>query len=73
MLNSLPSVIWNVCWHFISCKVADKSKKPASRSRIAGSMGGEVPDKYYVVRNNELIKVKYLLVYAQPSSSERWV
>lgn len=34
------------------------------RSRIQGSEGGNVPDKYYVVRNDDLIRVKYLYVYA---------
>ncbi len=35
-----------------------------SRAHIAGSMGGEVPEKYYVIRNNEMMRVKYLMVYA---------
>ncbi|ELU02619.1 hypothetical protein CAPTEDRAFT_64398, partial [Capitella teleta] len=32
---------------------------------ITGSPGGEVPEKYYVVRNNEVMRVKYLLIYAE--------
>ena len=35
-----------------------------TRSFIAGSEGGKVPDKYYVVRNDDLVRVKYLYVYA---------
>ena len=34
------------------------------RSFIQGSEGGKVPDKYYVVRNDDLVRIKYLLVYA---------
>ena len=35
-----------------------------SRSNIKGSEGGEIPEKYYVVRNDEMIRLKYILVYA---------
>lgn len=34
------------------------------RTSVAGSMGGEIPDKYFVVRNDDLIRVKYVLVYS---------
>lgn len=30
---------------------------------------GEIPEKYFVVTNNELVKVKYLLVYRHRSPS----
>lgn len=47
-----------------------------SRGRIRGSLGGDVPEKYYVVQNNEVMRVKYLLVYVSqpsvPSRSVRW-
>lgn len=33
-------------------------------SHIRGSVGGQVPEKYYVVTNNELVRVKHLLVYS---------
>ncbi|KTG13093.1 hypothetical protein cypCar_00048722, partial [Cyprinus carpio] len=35
------------------------------RLRARNSEGGEVPEKYFVVTNNELLRVKYLLVYSQ--------
>ena len=35
-----------------------------SRALVPNSMAGEVPEKYYVIRNNEVVKVKYLLIYA---------
>ncbi|PNF35496.1 Mono [ADP-ribose] polymerase PARP16 [Cryptotermes secundus] len=52
------------------CEVVDhpdvkyQDKESArSRSMAMDSMGGEVPDKYYVVLNSDLVKVRYLLVY----------
>jgi len=33
------------------------------RGMVEDSEGGRVPEKYVVVRNNELVKIKYLLVY----------
>ena len=51
---------------------ADPESKPEiktsltsqKRSFIRGSEGGQIPDKYYVVRNDDLVRVKYLLIYA---------
>ena len=46
-----------------------------SRARAPGSMGGDVPEKYYVVRNTDMIRVKYLLVYASksPAKTHRYI
>ncbi|XP_064620970.1 protein mono-ADP-ribosyltransferase PARP16-like [Lineus longissimus] len=46
---------------------ASGSNQQRQRSRVAGSMGGDVPEKYYIVQNNELLRIKYVLVYAQHS------
>lgn len=35
-------------------------------------MAGEVPEKYYIVQNNDVIRIKYLLVYCQKSSTHRY-
>lgn len=35
-------------------------------------MAGEVPEKYYIVQNNDVIRIKYLLVYCQKSSTQRY-
>lgn len=51
----------------VKCQVKDNN----NRSRAGDSMAGKVPDKYYVVQNNEVIRVKYLLVYCQKSVSQR--
>ena len=42
-----------------------------SRANAGPSEGGEVPEKYYVVQNNEMIRVKYLLIYAQKTQTHR--
>ena len=34
-----------------------------ARGEVEGSEGGRVPDMYVVVRNNELLHIKYLLLY----------
>ena len=43
-----------------------------SRANAGPSEGGEVPEKYYVVQNNEMIRVKYLLIYAQKTHTHRY-
>ena len=45
--------------------------RQSSRARVAGSMGGDVPEKYYVVQNNEMVRVKYVLVYTSRDSPRR--
>jgi len=35
--------------------------------QVEGSEGGSVPDKYVVVRNNELLHIRYLMVYKHSS------
>ena len=45
------------------------------RARVKNSEGGEVPEKYYVVTNNDMVRVRYVLVYAHgrrsaPAGSE---
>ncbi|ESN98639.1 hypothetical protein HELRODRAFT_67096 [Helobdella robusta] len=45
----------------VKCKTQTEDK---SRSHIDGSIGGEIPEKYYIVTDDEFVRVKYLLVYA---------
>uniref|UniRef100_A0A6F9DP37 Poly [ADP-ribose] polymerase n=1 Tax=Phallusia mammillata TaxID=59560 RepID=A0A6F9DP37_9ASCI len=45
-------------------RTSDSNLLNRKRSFIKGSEGGEIPDKYYVVRNDDLVRVKYLLVHA---------
>jgi len=47
--------------------------QPRSRARAAGSMGGDVPEKYYIVQNNEMVRVKYVLVYTNKDFPRRSV
>ncbi|KAK3097933.1 hypothetical protein FSP39_014658 [Pinctada imbricata] len=51
----------------VKCKVKDGNRN--ERSRAINSEAGDVPEKYYIVQNNDVIRVKYLLVYAQKSSN----
>ena len=44
---------------------ADESR---TRARAAESQAGDVPERYYVVENNEMVRVKYLLVYSQTNT-----
>ncbi|XP_069672200.1 protein mono-ADP-ribosyltransferase PARP16-like [Periplaneta americana] len=53
-------------------KCQDK-ESDRSRSIAKDSIGGEVPNKYYVALNSDLVKVRYLLIYSkysQRASSE---
>lgn len=51
----------------VKCQTKKKDTKETdrSRARIKHSEGGDVPPKYFVVTNNQLLRVKYLLVYSQ--------
>ncbi|TRY81700.1 hypothetical protein DNTS_026011 [Danionella cerebrum] len=51
----------------VKCQVKKKDSESIDRQRLRArnSEGGEVPEKYFVVTNNELLRVKYLLVYSQ--------
>ncbi|KAL8560609.1 hypothetical protein ACOMHN_062574 [Nucella lapillus] len=41
-----------------------------SRARAMESLAGDVPERYYVVENNDMVRVKYLLLYSQPSGAQ---
>ncbi|KAM4618318.1 protein mono-ADP-ribosyltransferase PARP16 isoform 2-T2 [Polymixia lowei] len=51
----------------VKCQVKRKDSEiiDRQRSRAKNSEGGEVPQKYFIVTNNQLVRVKYLLVYSQ--------
>ncbi|KAM9495511.1 protein mono-ADP-ribosyltransferase PARP16 isoform 1-T1 [Clarias gariepinus] len=51
----------------VKCQVKKKDSESLDRKRLRAknSEGGDVPEKYFVVTNNELLRVKYLLVYSQ--------
>ncbi|XP_074773053.1 protein mono-ADP-ribosyltransferase PARP16 isoform X2 [Athene noctua] len=63
----------------VKCQVKKKDSEEIDRkrARVKNSEGGDVPQKYFVVTNNQLLRVKYLLVYSQkqhrrPSSQSSW-
>lgn len=51
----------------VKCQVKKKDSEiiDRQRSRAKNSEGGDVPQKYFVVTNNQLLRVKYMLVYSQ--------
>ncbi|XP_002731205.1 protein mono-ADP-ribosyltransferase PARP16-like [Saccoglossus kowalevskii] len=56
----------------VKCTTKDsKNNVIRSRAQAPSSMGGDVPDKYYIVTNNEVLRVKYLLVYASRTVKPR--
>merc|ERR1712107_424984 len=40
-----------------------------ARGEVEGSEGGRLPDMYVVVRNNELLKIRYIMIYRHESSA----
>ena len=44
---------------------SDSKEIDRKRARIKHSEGGDISPKYFVVTNNQLLRVKYLLVYSQ--------
>ncbi|XP_013876966.1 protein mono-ADP-ribosyltransferase PARP16 [Austrofundulus limnaeus] len=51
----------------VKCQVKKKDSDivDRQRSRARNSEGGDVPQKYFIVTSNQLLRVKYLLVYSQ--------
>lgn len=53
-------------------KSRDSSERQSrSRARARNSEGGDVPERYYVVTNNQVVRVKYVLVYAEKKTPAR--
>ncbi|PIK39068.1 putative mono [Apostichopus japonicus] len=50
----------------VKCQTENTDKR---RARAPDSLGGDVPDKYYIVTNSELVRLKYLLIFSDKSSS----
>ena len=48
---------------YLISEKTNKLKRIGSRAKIAGSEGGEIPETYYVVRNSDAVRLKYLLLY----------
>ncbi|XP_028814342.1 protein mono-ADP-ribosyltransferase PARP16 [Denticeps clupeoides] len=51
----------------VKCQVKKKDSESIDHQRLRAknSEGGDVPEKYFVVTNNQLLRVKYLMVYSQ--------
>ncbi|GAB6023510.1 Protein mono-ADP-ribosyltransferase parp16 [Chamberlinius hualienensis] len=57
-----------VCEIITDPKVRCQTRKKEGRNR-SGSQN--IPEKYYIVQNDELLRVKYLLLYAEKSGKHR--
>ena len=60
----------------VKCTVNSKDsneRQNRSRARARNSEGGDVPERYYVVTNNQVVRVKYVLVYAEKKTPARYV
>lgn len=64
----------------VKCQIKDPSTGEArpSRARVRGSLGGDIPEKYYLIQNNEAMRVKYVLMYADSTPhakrfQESWI
>ncbi|PVD37809.1 hypothetical protein C0Q70_00411 [Pomacea canaliculata] len=59
----------------VKCTVKeDDMTEPSTsknRARASESQAGDVPERYYVVENNEMVRIKYLLVYCEPTTTHR--
>jgi len=64
--NCLACVCLAQVRHHESVKIHSEDPR---RGRVEGSEGGQLPHKYILVRNNDLLHIRYLLVYGQPISS----
>ena len=59
----------------VKCTVKSKTNDDRlnrSRARARNSEGGDVPERYYVVTNNQVVRVKYVLVYAEKKAPTRY-
>ena len=60
----------------VKCTIKSKAnteRQNRSRARARNSEGGDVPERYYVVTNNQAVRVKYVLVYAEKKNPKRFV
>lgn len=58
----------------VKCTIKSKTndnRLHRSRARARNSEGGDVPERYYVVTNNHVVRVKYVLVYAEKKAPTR--
>ncbi|XP_063239150.1 protein mono-ADP-ribosyltransferase PARP16-like isoform X2 [Bacillus rossius redtenbacheri] len=55
----------------VKCQTKTGLDPNRSRSISSNSIGGRVPETYYVVQNSDLVRVQYLLVYSNTSFKSR--
>ncbi|CAK9811737.1 G2/mitotic-specific cyclin-B [Anthophora plagiata] len=60
-----------LCELINSADVKTGGSEDNARHQTADSVGGRVPNKYYLVTNSELVRIRYLLVYSQQVQTTR--
>ncbi|OWF54131.1 mono [ADP-ribose] polymerase PARP16-like [Mizuhopecten yessoensis] len=58
----------------VKCQVKEDGNNEQTnkkRAYAANSEGGDVPEKYYIVQNNDMLRIKYLLVYVEKASQQK--
>lgn len=52
--------------------VKSGAAEDSTRRVVPDSVNGKVPNKYYLVTNSELVRIRYLFVYTQESQGNRY-
>jgi hypothetical protein len=50
----------------------ERGSRPLAGVNLS-AMNERVPERYFLVKNNDLVRVKYLLVYAEGKAEDRCV
>ena len=53
----------------VKCQVEDDTSK--ERAKAKNSESGDVPERYFVVTNSELVRVKYILLFSSKKTNKR--
>jgi poly[ADP-ribose] polymerase 16 len=51
----------------VKCAIENETSTNQTRSIVSDTQAGAVPEKYVVVTSNELVRVKYILIYSEPN------
>ncbi len=52
---------------------SDETSTNQTRSIVSDTQAGAVPEKYVVVTSNELVRVKYILIYSEANESIQYI
>jgi poly[ADP-ribose] polymerase 16 len=55
----------------VKCAIENETINNQERRIVSDTQAGAVPEKYVVVTSNELVRVKYILIYSEPNEPIR--